>query len=401
MIHVSNGVSFLSLCVSFNSKNRLIFWTTLLALGVAQGLLLAVVLQTFKSANRLGNQLLAVMLFLFSLLLLEEYLESSGLYRYYPKVLLSTFTFDALFGPLIYLYVQSVCQRVNARLILYHLLPIVLLSALFCAFHFLTPRGAFVWVDPEMTTTFIILVNLKIVYLIVYFTFALKRLRKMQLAPVQQLPINNRIQIKALRVILLVILTLTLCIYFIFDWNVIFPGSLPSSDNFTVVLITLTIYAIVYIAIRFPFVFTEVRPLEYYKEKIQTANEQQSYKTSSLTSIQKEEITKQLLELMVLSKPHRNQQLKIEDIAEQLKIPTHHLSQVINEVLDKNFYEFINFYRVEEVKQRMEDPTQRYKSLMGIAQDAGFNSKSTFNRVFKEFTGVSPSAFLARKDSSQ
>lgn len=368
-------------------------WTTLLALGIVQGLLLALVLLSFKSANRVGNRLLALMLLLFSLLLLEELLEATHLYKYYPKLLLSTFTLDAAFGPLIYLYMHSLCKRVHKKEMITHLLPIMVLSLLFFVFHFATPKGAFVWVNPQPTTFFIVLVNLKILYLVCYFFMAWLSLRRSQTTSMNQIPTNNRIQLSTLKIILMGMLILTLIIYFIFDWNIFFPDSLPASDTFTVLLITGSIYAITFITLRFPFVFSEVKPLEFYKEKIHTAQQHKNYKTSSLTPIQKEIYTQQLLERMVKEKLHRNQQIKVEDIAERMEIPSHHLSQVINEVLEKNFYEFVNFYRVQEVKEKMFDPAEAHKSLLGIALDAGFNSKASFNRVFKEFTGRTPSAY--------
>jgi AraC-like DNA-binding protein len=368
-------------------------WTTLLALGIVQGLLVAFVLLSFKSANRVGNRLLALMLLLFSFLLLEEFIEATHLYKLYPKFLLSTFPLDAAFGPLIYLYMRSLFNRVHSKEISKHLLPIIGLSLLFFVFHFATPRGAFVWVNPQPTTFFIALVNLKILYLAGYFFLAWLPLRKTQTARANQIPTNNRIQLSILKIILMGMLILTLIIYFVFDWNIFFPHSLPASDTFTVVLITGSIYAITFVALRFPFVFSEVKPLEFYKEKIHNAQQLKNYKTSSLTPIQKESYTRQLLELMANEKLHRNQQIKVEDIAERMEIPSHHLSQVINEVLEKNFYEFVNFYRVQEVKGKMFDPAEAHKSLLGIALDAGFNSKASFNRVFKEFTGYTPSAF--------
>jgi len=74
-------------------------------------------------------------------------------------------------------------------------------------------------------------------------------------------------------------------------------------------------------------------------------------------------------------------------------IPTHQLSRVINEHFGRNFFDFINGYRVAEVKRKILDPAYAHFSLLGIAFESGFNSKSAFNRVFKKITGQTPSQF--------
>ncbi len=86
-------------------------------------------------------------------------------------------------------------------------------------------------------------------------------------------------------------------------------------------------------------------------------------------------------------------ELHIEDLAIKLKIQTHHLSKLLNNQLDKNFFEYINEYRVEEFKKLVADPKNKNISILGLAMDAGFNSKATFYRFFKNSTGLTPSEF--------
>ncbi len=86
--------------------------------------------------------------------------------------------------------------------------------------------------------------------------------------------------------------------------------------------------------------------------------------------------------------------LRIADLAAAVGLSTNHVSQVINAQFGKNFYDFINEYRIAEAKRRMSDPDQRHLKLLAIALAAGFNSKSTFNKAFKEQTGTTPSEFL-------
>ena len=70
------------------------------------------------------------------------------------------------------------------------------------------------------------------------------------------------------------------------------------------------------------------------------------------------------------------------------------LSQVINEQLNKNFSELMNCYRIGEFKTRLADPKYGHHSIMGIAYEVGYNSKSSFNEAFKKLNGVTPSAYL-------
>ena len=77
----------------------------------------------------------------------------------------------------------------------------------------------------------------------------------------------------------------------------------------------------------------------------------------------------------------------------ELNIPRHYLTQVINGLLGKNFYTFINEYRLKEVKKLLVDEDYLKYTLTSIAYEAGFNSKSSFNSVFKNSTGMTPSQF--------
>ncbi|MEZ4851347.1 MAG: helix-turn-helix domain-containing protein [Bacteroidia bacterium] len=81
-------------------------------------------------------------------------------------------------------------------------------------------------------------------------------------------------------------------------------------------------------------------------------------------------------------------------LAEMLDILPNHLSQLINEKEGRNFYQFVNHYRVEEFKRRVELPESKHLSLLGLAMECGFNSKSTFNSVFKQMVGVTPSGYV-------
>lgn len=87
-------------------------------------------------------------------------------------------------------------------------------------------------------------------------------------------------------------------------------------------------------------------------------------------------------------------ELTLRQIATELKAPSSTISQAINAGFGKNFNTFINEYRIEAFKKEAKDPANQHLSLLAIAMDCGFNSKATFNRVFKNAMGISPSKYL-------
>ena len=92
-------------------------------------------------------------------------------------------------------------------------------------------------------------------------------------------------------------------------------------------------------------------------------------------------------------KPYLDAELTLSTLAKQLNMSRTQLSQLINDGLGENFYDFVNKYRVEEVKRLMTDPAAKNFNLLGIALEAGFKSKSTFNLIFKRFTGLTPTEY--------
>ena len=96
---------------------------------------------------------------------------------------------------------------------------------------------------------------------------------------------------------------------------------------------------------------------------------------------------------MALSKPYLNPDLTLLQLASEINITPHLLSQIINDHFELNFFDYINQYRVQEFKAAVTDPKNKNYSLLGIAFECGFNSKSAFNRMFKKSTGLTPSQF--------
>ncbi|MEY4590554.1 MAG: hypothetical protein RL497_2630 [Pseudomonadota bacterium] len=91
--------------------------------------------------------------------------------------------------------------------------------------------------------------------------------------------------------------------------------------------------------------------------------------------------------------PHLNSQLTLERFAALLELPPRQVSHAINHCFNQNFQEYINCFRLEEAKNRLRDPRHQDCTIVEIAQQAGFNSKATFNRLFKQHVGVTPSVY--------
>ncbi|HEX8638643.1 MAG TPA: AraC family transcriptional regulator, partial [Pyrinomonadaceae bacterium] len=106
-----------------------------------------------------------------------------------------------------------------------------------------------------------------------------------------------------------------------------------------------------------------------------------------------ENLKAKLQKLMTAEKPYLNPQLTLNDLAKELGVNSAVLSYAINSGFGVNFNDFINEYRIGEVKTRLQNGAAKNLTLLAIALDSGFNSKATFNRAFKKITGVSPKEF--------
>jgi AraC-like DNA-binding protein len=104
-------------------------------------------------------------------------------------------------------------------------------------------------------------------------------------------------------------------------------------------------------------------------------------------------VVTKLLMYMNNEKPWLDPELNIGILANQLDLHSHNLSRLINSHFHQNFYEFVNKYRIDEFKRLAADPKNKHYSLLGLALDSGFNSKASFNRIFKNYTGQTPSQF--------
>src|SRR5262245_24598314 len=154
-----------------------------------------------------------------------------------------------------------------------------------------------------------------------------------------------------------------------------------------------SIYAIGYVAMQTPGIFRALPDLQSQSEiKSEKENFQRNGSRHS-------DIKERLLAYMENNKPYLKFDLKISELADLLSVQPYQLSQVINDAFSVSFYDFINKYRVEEAKKLLVEDNRNFK-ILAIAYEVGFNSKATFNRAFKKFTDLTPSAFKEKFSSS-
>lgn len=143
---------------------------------------------------------------------------------------------------------------------------------------------------------------------------------------------------------------------------------------------------------------SDPRYKQYQREifpNVETKSELKSRK-KLLTSDQIEHYLAVVDEHFASEKPFLDPALSLRKLAEQIKIHPNQLSWLINENTGKNFNEFINHYRIEYFKRIVNDPDYKHLNLIGLAFEAGFNSKTVFNTYFKKETGITPKKYLNR-----
>jgi len=154
-----------------------------------------------------------------------------------------------------------------------------------------------------------------------------------------------------------------------------------------------SILVVIYLGVKGYFTATETLPdieleipgvgSDIYAEKLSTNQNAENYDTE----------LEKLRQLIVTDELYLNANLSLRSLSQKSGFAPSQLSKIINIAAGQNFNDFVNQYRVEHVKDALKKTSNSNLSILAIALDSGFNSKATFNRVFKKFTGQSPSVF--------
>ncbi|MEM9075390.1 MAG: helix-turn-helix transcriptional regulator [Bacteroidota bacterium] len=120
-----------------------------------------------------------------------------------------------------------------------------------------------------------------------------------------------------------------------------------------------------------------------------------TYKSKELPQTEVTYYLNELRELMEQEHIYLNPELTLSDISSRLGIKPRQLSKILKVHLKSNFYDYVNNYRINKTKEMFAEGKQKEWNLFSIALDSGFNSKSTFNRIFKKKTGYTPSEYIS------
>lgn len=133
--------------------------------------------------------------------------------------------------------------------------------------------------------------------------------------------------------------------------------------------------------------------IETDKGEQQAKQKKDKYERSGLTPERAAQFLTRLNEYTQNERPYLDASLTVDKLANQSRIPRHYLTQIFSEQLNQNFYLYINTYRINRVKELLSDPVNKEMTLLDIAYESGFNSKSTFNSIFKKMTNMTPSQY--------
>ena len=188
--------------------------------------------------------------------------------------------------------------------------------------------------------------------------------------------------------------------------NISTPESISLFPN---IAICIFIYLMGYFGVRQNSIFVkheiENYPLNNKEEPLQIKEEEVSiqeekYKKSGLNKVKAEKIWHELSQFMETKAPYLDPDLSLFSLSEFLHVMPNHLSQTINEKENQNFFDYINKYRINAVKIQILAGKLQEHTLLGIALDCGFNSKASFNRAFKKYTGLTPTEFKKQNENS-
>jgi AraC-like DNA-binding protein len=372
-------------------------WAIIILLGAAQGLFLSVYLFA-KSENRNANKWLAFLLTVISLHLVEYAADITGITLQYPVFIAITYPLLFCMGPLYYIYCHCLLEksyRITFKTIL-HFLPALVVLLVMLPFYIM-PGDAKVSLISGLAEGGImkipagqlIFMGVHVAQTVAYIFAAYKFIRKKE----EELKDFSSDVFVVKKLDWLNTFNLYFSVYFLLYFTVVvlltFINSYQVELDYLLLLITaISIYAIGYSAISNPEIFKaipefDLQSLELNKE-ISVNDSRNSNRFPGLKE--------KLLQCMDSNKPYLKSDLKISELADSLAVPAYQLSQLINDEFLVNFYDFINKYRVEEAKKLLVEDTRNYK-ILAIAYEVGFNSKATFNRVFKKFTGFTPSGY--------
>jgi AraC-like DNA-binding protein len=374
--------------------------------------------------------LLAALMAAFTIYLVQEVYYSAGLVQTYPAFFGLSYPLPWVFGPLIYLYAVAASDgawRFRARHAL-HFLPIVIVAIAGLPIYLMSGAEKLAFYEHLQSARVPPLIRLldptKYVSGFAYSVATIAYLRSHRRSIENSYSSTERVNLRWLGRLTGAAITIWLIALLIDVANIPLPAE-RRSDPIVSFAIALLVYGIGYLGLRQPEIFhydrrdahddatpssdatvpPSVNPqvaavdvadaVEVAPSTTPSSAEQATtrYERSGLSDFEAHALQTKLLALMIKERPYRDPDLTLSALAEQLDTTPHKLSEVLNTGLSQTFYDFVNSYRVEDVRRRLAASDTRHVNVLTLAMDAGFASKSTFNQVFKKQTGHTPSTY--------
>jgi len=332
-----------------------------------------------KKINQAGNRFLALALFTIVLWLMQVLGIDIGLTAYLPHWSWLPLQFTSALGPLVFFYVINTTRPAHQFRIkhLLHFSPLLLqLAAHVIAVAESIKSNIIVFNTPAYQQLNPVLQLLAFISVGIYICLSYREIRNFYRR--QKFNFGDRHtyklrwlqnQVQGFGLLWLVWLLFTVVFYFLYHGQ--------SNYSYHFLYLLLSIAALLMAAI------TYLRPAFNAAEEI----------SSPLKLPPKTELKQKgawLKRVMKTNLYYQDPELTLTSLAEKLGLTTHELWRIINQALKKSFNDFINEYRVQAATRKMHDPANDHITLLGIGFDSGFNSQSTFNRIFKQTTGKSP-----------
>ncbi|WP_341841456.1 helix-turn-helix domain-containing protein [Chitinophaga caseinilytica] len=354
-----------------------------------------------KKGKSAADPVLAAWLVVISFHLLCYHLLISGAYTGFPYLLGTEIPLPLVHGPFLYLYTALLTGQTQQRIPWpIHFLPAAIAYLLLSKFYLLPMADKIAVYENHGKgfETITAIIRYPIVPSgILYVVLSLMMLRKHRVNISKQFSYSEKIDLNWL-----VYLALGMAAIWL---SIIFGG-----DVSTFILVDLFVLFIGYFGIKQVGIFTNrpepalpqtrETPLPETILPSETPNhsaEKTKYRKTALGDDMLSKIHQQLTGLMESEKLFTDPELNLDDLAARLSVSSNALSQVINSLEQRNFYDYINDLRVREFKRLAVLPENSRLTLLSIAYEAGFNSKTSFNRNFKKATGISPREFCQQE----
>jgi len=351
----------------------------ILIIGVVQGFFLSFLLFTFKRGNKKANRILGLLILLFTLMILPHTKTANDLQSGNARDAYIIHAMFFLLPPLIYLYVKTMTSGLKRSVLnnVVHFLPFIFLLIIYFPLRLIDMNNN-IWHIINIILTVLIVAQLS-VYLLSSITIVRYYQRNLK----HSFSYLDKINLNWLKFLLWAQIII---------WPLFIAAEFISlkPENMIWIVLAVFIYTMGYFGLRQPEIF--IGALIENQGKTRNVR-RQKYARSTLTSHMANIYYDRLLSFMNESKPHLKNDLSLPALADMLTVTQHHLSQIINEKTGQNFFDFINGYRIEEAKKNFANPEYAHWSIAAIGYEAGFNSVSSFNNVFKKMTGMTPTDY--------